>query len=187
MTNLSKRILFKSRILGVNEEYKIFDFYPTPKWGTNLMLDTLKLDIKTVLEPCNGMGSISDVLIEKGYKVTRFDINQEAQADKYLDFLKYKGEEKYDAIITNPPFKFNYKWEFAKKSFEVIKDGGYVIMVSQITMIEGQKRKLFYDEFPPYLIYVHSKRYSIRGKSGIGYAWFIWKKGYKGETKIKII
>ena len=60
-------------------------------------------------------------------------------------------------------------------------------MLGHITKLEGQKRKKFYDEFPLHSVLVHSRRYSIGGKVGIGYAWFIWKKGHNGPTDLKII
>ena len=66
MTQLSKRILFKSRISGQFEEEKKFDFYPTPEWSTKLMLEYVNIPRQSrVLEPCNGIGSISDVLRER--------------------------------------------------------------------------------------------------------------------------
>lgn len=188
MTKLSKRIIFRARINGVNEHIKKFDFYETPTWGTELLLSTIEIPVGAhILEPCNGLGSISTILKQNGYKVTTFDVNPEMQADQYLDFLEYKGHEQFDAVITNPPFKTNNNWEFTKKALETTKEGGLVIMLGILSKLEGQKRKKFYDESPLYRVLVHSKRYNINGKVGIGYAWFIWKKGFKGDTILKII
>ena len=189
MTQLSKRVLFNSRIKqSKTSDSSGKDFYETPTWGTELMLDYLNLKLGlTALEPCNGRGSISNVLKARGLDVTTFDIDSEREADKHLDFLTYDGHDEFDLVITNPPFKSNFNWEFAIKSLEVVKDGGLVIMLGHITKLEGQKRVRFYDEYPMKIVLVHSKRYDINGKTGIGYAWFIWQKGYQGPTELKIL
>lgn len=191
MTSQSKRIIFRSRIKGPENKDNEFDFYETPTWGTELLLTVINLPTSAnILEPCNGRGSISNVLRSHGHNVTTFDIDKKMEADKYIDFLEYYGEEGdelFDAVITNPPFKTNNNWEFAKKALELVKVGGLVIMLGILSKVEGQKRRKFYDEYPLYQVLVHSKRFNINGKVGIGYAWFVWKKGYIGETTLKLI
>ena len=60
MTKLSKRIIFRARINGVNEHIKKFDFYETPTWGTELLLSTIEIPVGAhILEPCNGPVSVS--------------------------------------------------------------------------------------------------------------------------------
>ena len=52
MTKLSKRIIFRARINGVNEHIKKFDFYETPTWGTELLLSTIEIPVGAhILEP----------------------------------------------------------------------------------------------------------------------------------------
>lgn len=188
MTNRSKQILFKARIKGVNEHAKIFDFYETPSWATSLMMETLNIpNNSNILEPCNGLSSISNVLKELGHQVTTLDINKDAQADKHVDFLTYNDTKSYDMIVTNPPFKFNRNWEFAEKALTLVREGGLVVMVDQFTKIEGQKRRIFYNKHPLYKVLIHSKRFNINGGVGIGYAWFVWKKGYIGDITLKLI
>lgn len=187
MTNLSKRIIFhgRSKDTKINNPY---DFYPTPEWGIKLLLKYIDIPLTSkILEPCNGLGSISSVFKDSKYDVTTFDINPKAKADKYLDFLKYNKMNEFDVIITNPPFKFDVQWNFAIKGLEIIKENGLVILLGQITKLEGQKRKKIIDKYPLKEVLIHSKRYSINNKVGIGYAWYIWKKGYMGSTTLKII
>ena len=48
------------------------DFYATPKRVTQMLLDKEKFN-NNVLEPCCGIGHISEVLIENNYTVTSFE------------------------------------------------------------------------------------------------------------------
>lgn len=59
--------------------------------------------------------------------------------------------------------------------------------------LSGQKRGEIFKKYPPKIIYVASKRF-VCSKNGdfthnkaalIDYAWFIWEKGFKGNTIIK--
>lgn len=125
MTQLSKRIIFNARIKGVSEDQKKFDFYETPAWGTELMLEHMRLEPNSViLEPCNGLSSISNILKEQGHKVTTLDIDEKAEADHHIDFLQFSTKNSFDHVITNPPFIGNYNWEFVRKALEIVKRGG---------------------------------------------------------------
>ena len=180
-----KSMLFRRRnIIDSN----IFDLYSTPRWGTELMLSYINIPKNyKILEPCNGLGSIGDIFIEQGYNTTTFDIDKNNKADLYLDFLNYNKQNEFDVIITNPPYKFNGSNEFDRKAIEIVKENGLVIILGQLHKFESLTRKKFYDEFMPKLILVHSKRFVINGKCGIGYCWFIYQKNYNKETILKII
>ena len=65
------------------------------------------------------------------------------------------------------------------------------------TFLEGQKRyERLYKNTPPKYVLQFSKRVlcakngkfaAMRngGGSAVSYAWFVWEKGYKGETTVK--
>ena len=61
--------------------------------------------------------------------------------------------------------------------------------------LEGKERGEFYKENPPKVIYVARGRlkcakngdFEAMGSSAQAYAWFIWEKGYKGDTIVKWI
>ena len=67
-------------------------------------------------------------------------------------------------------------------------------MFLKLTFLEGQKRRKFFDSYPPKTVYVFSKRincarngdFSVK-QSAVCYAWFVWVKGWKGETVVKWI
>lgn len=62
-----------------------------------------------------------------------------------------------------------------------------------ITILEGQARKKLFEKYPPKVVYVSSARlqcakngeFDKYGNNAQAYAWFVWEKGYKGDTIIK--
>jgi hypothetical protein len=66
-------------------------------------------------------------------------------------------------------------------------------MFLKITFLEGKKRKALFRSCPPLRVWVSSSRlkcapngdFNATVGSAACYAWFIWEKGYKGETIIK--
>ena len=109
-----------------------------------------------------------------------------------VDFLKEKNIFK-GSIITNPPYK--YATEFILKSLELIEPGHHVYMFLKLTALEGQERyERIYSKNPPKKVYVFSKRIPCakngefeKISSAVAYAWYVWEKGYKGETIIEWI
>ena len=171
---------------GYRKQKTKYDFYSTPSNATILFSKSFQL-IEPILEPCNGKNAITNILKEKGYKyIHTLDIDKEMIADEYIDFLLYNKKDYFNTIITNPPYSGNYKGEFIKKALKLVKEKGYVIMLLKLTYLEGKNRKKeIYDIIAPYKIFVHSERLDFAGGKGIAYAWFVWKKGYKGETILK--
>lgn len=61
--------------------------------------------------------------------------------------------------------------------------------------LEGKARKAFFEENPPKVIYVASGRLNCAKNgefdkypsSAVAYAWFVFEKGYKGDTIVKWI
>jgi len=107
-----------------------------------------------------------------------------------IDFLLKRGG--YDGdIITNPPYK--YAQEFCEKAIELTNNK--VAMFLKLTFLEGQKRKKFFEKYPPKKVYVFSQRqkcaingdFENTGSSAAAYAWFLWEKGFTGEPIIKWI
>lgn len=92
-------------IISINKNGKGDEYY-TPKYVVEILLPYLKLkpEIKNIWCPCDKIESeYVKVLKNAGYNIifSHIDYNQ--------DFLKYEPKEKYDAIITNPPFSIKNK------------------------------------------------------------------------------
>jgi hypothetical protein len=68
-------------------------------------------------------------------------------------------------------------------------------MFLKLQFLEGKKRKSFFLENPPRTVYVSSSRLAcaMNGQfnpknelaSSIAYCWYIWQKGYTGDTILK--
>lgn len=174
--------MFQPAHFGGRTQNKKHDFYPTPNSAVELLLKNIKLK-KAILEPCNGLNNISDIVKKYYSNVYTLDINPEAKADEYCDFLEF-NDKRFNIIITNPPFKGNYNAEFIKHALSLLPTNGLAIFLLKLVYIESKKRYQFFIDNPPLKILVHSERLNFYGGTGVTYAWFIWKKGYHGKTEI---
>jgi hypothetical protein len=158
------------------------DFYETPYSITQQFLDREKLN-GSILEPASGSGAISKILIKNGYEVISKDLSL---GDDFL-----KESNKFDTIITNPPFSLAF--EFIQKAKEI---SDYFAFLLPLSYLHGKKRfdNIYSDEkFPLSRIYVFT-RYPMLGeplrKDGkyntgmMVYAWFVWDKLSVGKEPI---
>jgi len=76
----------------------------------------------------------------------------------------------------------------------LVNDGSKVVMLMRIQFLEGQRRKSFLKNNPPKYVYVSSSRLLLAKNadfvkyntpSANCYAWYVWKKGFKGETIVR--
>ena len=67
-------------------------------------------------------------------------------------------------------------------------------MFLRLQFLEGKERREFFRSFPPKVVYVFSYRITCaangdfenaRNNTAVAYAWFVWEKGYKGDTVVK--
>lgn len=175
-------------------EREVNDFYATDPKALEIFLKALDRDgIKLhhyIWECACGMGHLSNVLKNKGYEVYSTDLINRGYGIGGIDFLDSKPFG-IDDILTNPPYK--YAKEFVEHSLDILKDGCYCVMFLKIQFLEGQERRKLFDKYPPRYVYVNSVRQTcyINGdmskkmSSATCYCWFIWEKGFKGETIIR--
>lgn len=168
------------------------DFYATSPEAINALLTKEELS-KEIWEPCCGQGHLSKRLKEFGYNVYSSDIIDRGYCDEILDFLTFNGVVDKD-IVTNPPYQKGL--DIVLKALDSVSDGHKVCMFLKITFLEGQTRySNLYSKYPPARIHVFSKRVLCAkngdfkkmkdgGGSAIAYAWYVWEKGYIGETKL---
>lgn len=140
-----------------------------------------------IWEPCDGLGHISDTLIAKGYDVRRSDLYTRGRNIEQIDFLGC--DEIWDGdIVTNPPY--SAATAFVRKALAAATTGHKVAMWLRILYLESMERNKLFSEFPPLRVWISSRRIPCGkdgkfGASAQGYAWFVWEKGYKGETILK--
>lgn len=174
----------------IKENREINDLYCTNPVAVKLLLEREEFN-KNIWECCNGLGHISNVLKEHGYNVRKSDIiNYNNDDTEIIDMLTY--DKPFDGdIITNPPYK--YSGEIARKCLEL--SSGKVAMYNSLSFLSSQKRKKLFEDYPPKVVYIMSKRMSC-AKGGdfehnvngaIDYCWIIWDKKYKGDTLLKWI
>ena len=168
-----------------------WDYYATdPRAVAELLKrETFSDDI---LEPACGGGHISETLKKHGYYVKSVDIvkrNYSGQIET-ADFLQRRETWSGD-IITNPPYK--YAAEFVQHALDIIDNGQKVAMFLKLTFLEGEKRRVLFQQNPPCRIYVFTNRINcalngeqkyFAASSAVCYAWFVWVKGSQQKPVI---
>lgn len=176
-------------------EREVNDFYATDPESLRLFLNKIEEDKDVNLHSCIwecacGQGHLSKVLEEYGYAVKSTDLIDRGYGKSGIDFLKVDGVYNED-ILTNPPFK--YAEEFVYHAMDIIENGYYCIMFLKIQFLEGKARRKLFEKYPPKYVYVNSERQtcyingdmSEKKSSASCYCWFVWQKGYCGDTIIK--
>ena len=176
------------------DERQQHDFYATEPKAAELLLQVE--DFSHVIWECAcGQGHLSKVFENKGYSVISTDLVYRGFGlPEQVDFLCPRDEGSFDGdIITNPPYKFAL--DFVQQALHVVKHGHKVAMFLKLTFLEGKARKSFFNDYPPKTVYVSSSRlicakngaFEKYPSSAVAYAWFVWEKGYNGDTVIKWI
>lgn len=172
------------------------DYYATDPVAIEKLL-TVESLYNQIWECACGAGHLSEALKTCGYKVYSTDIRDRGydSFNGVLDFLsvhKAPFEGDFD-ILTNPPYK--YAKEFVEHALDIVDDGRKVAMFLKLTFLESKSRRALFEKHPPKKIWVFSERVQCAKngdfetyKQGVGtavaYAWFIWEKGYTGQTTL---
>lgn len=165
------------------------DYYATEPAATD-WLCRLETFNGMILEPSCGEGHMSEVLKRYGYNVVSRDI-VDRNYGEVADFLSADNTCWDGGIVTNPPYK--YAKEFVEKALQIIPQGHKVAMFLKLTFLEGKARKALFRESPPKRVWVSSSRlkcamnghFDAYASSAAAYGWFVWEKGYKGDTIVK--
>lgn len=170
---------------GDREEH---DFYATDPIAGEWLIKIVDLS-HNIYEPACGQGHLAKVFEEHGFNVKATDLIDRGYGQGGVDFLK--TNEKFDGdIVTNPPYK--YAQEFIEHALEIIPEGRMVCMLLKVQFLEGKQRRTLFENYPPKTVFVSSSRIKhgingdfSRSNSMMAIAWYIWEKGYKGETILK--
>ena len=172
------------------EERDNRDYYATDPEATTLFLKKEKF-YTHVLEPCCGEGYVSRVLEKFGYTVTSTDLYDYNFGISNIDFLDetnnfintLKGEVD---IVTNPPYKFAIPC--VMRALDLCRNK--VAMLFPLSYIP----RFFFCK--PARLYVYPRRISV-AKGGdfekydkvsmVEYGWFVWYKGFDGDTTISYL
>lgn len=173
---------------------EINDYYATEPKAAELLLKVEDF-APNIWECACGECHLSKVFEAHGYNVKSTDlIYRDGGMSETFDFLAESKSNSWNgSIITNPPYKYAY--EFVEKALDTVTTGNKVAMFLKLQFLEGKKRRKLFDNTPPQTIYVSSSRllcakngdFESTTSSAVAYAWYVWQKGYKGNTIVKWI
>ena len=157
------------------------DDFPTPPWATRALLKhVIKDDVSglSCLEPACGAGHMSRTLNEYFESVKSSDVAYYGFGE-LANFLEYGEEEKYDWVITNPPFKLAE--EFIQKALRISKIGA--AFLTRTTFIEsvGRYQRLFNSNPPAKFAQFVERVPMVKGRldakasTATGYCWLVWQ------------
>ena len=168
------------------------DYYATDPIAAKLLLEQ-ETFIGPIWECACGEKHLSKVFELSEFTVRSSDIVNRCNNEVY-DFLSNDNTFWNGNIITNPPYKF--ATDFIYKALDIIPQGRKVAMFLKVQFLEGKQRRKLFENYP-HTVYVSSSRilcapngeFEQQKKQGsaVAYAWFVWIKGYKGDTIIKWI
>ena len=161
------------------------DFYPTPAWVTEALMECEYFDGK-IWEPCCGDGAMSEVLKQK-YDVISTDLHDRGYGSGGIDFLQVEPCP-FDNIVTNPPF--NIAEDIFHKAYSIATRK--VALLLRLAFLEGGGRYLrIFDKHPPARLHVFSERVTMypggakaTGTGTTAYAWFVWDKLSPVQTRV---
>lgn len=191
-------------MLAVNHKAKRQhdDFYATDPWAVYKAQEEFRrIGLNTrIWEPACGKGHLSKALARCGYEVKSTDIVDYGYGDDIVDFLTC-NDKWYGDIVTNPPFKLAN--QFVEHAMTLLKKGGKAVFFLKIQFLETKKRQELFKKCGLKYVLVNSERVCcamngdfdkyFKQKNGhyTGgtqlYAWFVFEKGYSGETILRWI
>ena len=175
------------------------DFYATDPVATEWLLKLENIH-DVVIDNSVGEGDLMFPIIKSGRKVIGFDIVNRFSQHPGFEFrnenwLEFNPNKLINAdVIFNPPYKLAQ--EFVEHSINLVEEGRKVCAFLKLQFLETKKRKELFEKYPPKIVYVSSSRILCAknadftgmreaGGSAVAYCWYVWEKGYKGETLIK--
>lgn len=175
------------------------DFYETPAWCIDLVLDALGITADYrgyVIDPGSGTGAIAQRVAQRAphADVRGVELNEELIAVarglrsptiawECHDWLTWPSDGTADLVIANPPYK--HADAFIRKALEVVGKKGTVAMLFRVNFMLAKKRRALRKEGLPDL-HALEKRPSFNGSGtdATDYAWHIWSPKRSGKWTV---
>lgn len=162
------------------------DFYPTPRWATQALLDVEGF-VQPIWECACGEGHMAEVLREAGYHVVPTDLVDRGYGQARVDFLM-ESTLRAPVIVTNPPYKL--AGQFARHALALGADK--VCLLVQLSFLEGADRaRTLFATHPPARVWIFAKRphfeknRAVEEGSGLqAYAWVVWNRFSGGPPRL---
>jgi hypothetical protein len=169
------------------------DFYQTPPEAVMALLSKETFDGLT-WEPCAGNGAIAQVLEQHGIPVMASELREAGYGITGCNALEpnfWIRALPFRHAITNPPY--HIAEEIISACIESVS--GKVAMLLKLTFLESEKRREFFEKYPPARIHVFRRRITMypegtakpRNNGTIAFAWFVWEKGFSGKPTLNWI
>ena len=192
------------------------DFYQSSPEIANALFECVKVGIKgnklyaeglektVIIDSSAGTGVLLEPFENKSWLQIGYDIADRGyehviirdwfnvNADMWKKEIWFNRHPKI--IVQNPPFKLAL--EFVQHSLELLERGELLFSLHRLLFLEGGERfgKLYGNKQKPKYVFVFAKRVSCiapdvpsKGQNAMCYAWFMWQKGFRGNTQIKWI
>lgn len=192
------------------------DFYQSSPEIANALFECVKAGIKrnelyaegleetVIIDSSVGTGTLLEPFRYKCWSLIGYDI-----ADRGYKFVRVKDwltVQPFDEtketwfyrhpkiIVQNPPFKLAL--EFVQHGLELLNKGELLFSLHRIQFLETRERfaKLYGNKQKPKYVFVFANRVTCvapdvpnKGQGAMCYAWFMWQKGFRGNTQIKWI
>lgn len=162
------------------------DFFPTPAWATEALVDNEKFD-GDVWECACGNGAMSKVLEGVNPNTFSSDLYDRGYGDSNINFLE--ANYKYNNIVTNPPY--NAAEGFVSQGLKLANKKFALLL--RLAFLEGSNRqRTIFSASPPSRVWVFSERITfypegaeVKGSGTTAYAWFVWDKEAANSTELK--
>jgi hypothetical protein len=104
------------------------------------------------------------------------------------DYLRCNSSERYDWVITNPPFKLGE--QFISRALEMANEGAAFLVRTTFIESVGRYNRLFSQTPPSAFAQFVERVPMVKGRldqsasTATGYCWLVWYKGEGGATKL---
>ena len=161
------------------------DYYPTPPWATQALLNVETFD-GAIWECACGGGHMAEVLHGAGHKVIATDLVDRGHGEDAQDFL-LTWQLRAPNVVTNPPYKL--ATEFAHHALSIGAEK--VALLVALSFLEGQQRhREIFANLPPARVWIFPRRPRfakgrIEDGSGLqAYCWCVWQRGHVGAPAL---
>lgn len=180
--------------MTLEELCRHYEHFETPAWAAKAILEK-EILTHLVVDPCCGIGVLSDAAKEKGHRIISIDINDWGYPGTITeDFLAINGlPDENLSIFMNPPF--SKAVEFVEKS--VALGARKILCFQRFAWWESNKRRSFWEKHPPNRIYICGDRAdcwrhdiplnSRTSSTPTAHAWFVWERGHPNGTLVSHI
>jgi hypothetical protein len=166
-----------------------YDFYATAPVAVEKLVEAdphLNPSLVKIFEPAAGNGGIAVPLRKRGFPVIASDIvEREFQLHFIADFFALtKAPAGCTHILTNPPYRCAQ--QFAEHALDLVPD---VYLLLRLSFLEGLGRTELLERRGLCAVHVFRARLprmhragwtGPRTTSSIAFAWFHWRRGFRG-------